>query len=336
MTETTVAIASESAPVATPVATPVDVAVDVAVKPKKNIYASRTYFEMIGEAEKSVNDRRNLPVGRGQSEVIVRRHHLLTEDIDVLKDQAKEGDNFPNPFNRGSYHFLLEAIKKARAFTTAEKGVSRLSFARLYDSFKELTSDASTKDDNGKTLWQRFKGKDARNNETGRDEEGRLLQNLEVMQRVTGRNCYGLKIDQVAKAVLGLKGACIDISRFGGEIFVSLNLSPTEFVEVKANEKRLPVGYKVNSAGNVKIARPANETKRRRGAEDEKPKAKAKVKAPKAPKAETVTDGIAGVTVVAKAPRARKAPKVDAPAVETAPETTVSTPVEVGTELVTA
>lgn len=269
-------------------------------KSRVSLYAKRSYFEMIAEAEKPIAERRALPVGRGGSEAVQRRHHLLVSDIDQLGAAFRDGDKFPNPYNRACYHYLLETLKSLGAITTADKA-KRVKFSTVYDRFKELTSDKSTKDGEGKTFWQRFKGRESRNEDTGRDEEGRLLQNLEVMQRVTGKNCYGIKVDQVAKAVLGLAGACIDILRGnGGEVLVTLNLNPQKFIELKANPNHLPVGYKADANGNVKVAEPTNELKRRRGAEAEAEGEEAPVKVVKAPKAKP----------------AKKAPKVKTAEVE--------------------
>jgi hypothetical protein len=242
-----------------------------AVKAKRTRYAGLSYFDLVAEAEKPIAERRSIPIGRRGNETIQRRFHKLASDIDQLSAAHRDGDKFPSPFNKANYHYLLLVLVK-HALSTADRP-RKINLTKLVAEFRDLTNDKSTRDASGQTFWQRFKNKESRNPDTGLDYDGRILQNLQVMQRITGKTPYGIKIDQIAKAVLGLPGACIDITKGrGGEIFVSLNLNPQNFAEFTCNPNHVPVGYTaVERDGKhyVTVAQPVDETKRRKVADED-------------------------------------------------------------------
>lgn len=230
-----------------------------------------TYASIRAEAERPLEDRRKLVIGR-DGKVVPRKHHLGTAEVDQLQAALRDGDKFPNPHNRGNYFYIVEALKQLGLD-------SRHSFARVKDRVRELMSDKDTRQDDGKgnvtTAWQRFIHKEARNDETGRDIDGRLLQNIEVLQRIGGMNPYGLKIMEVGTKVLKSKGAVIDLTKTGEELYVALNTdSATPINERKRVRKTVNTGTPAKATKAKKAKSKASKPK------TSKPKAKKATPAP--------------------------------------------------------
>lgn len=221
---------------------------EVATAVRKNKYSGMHYYDLLDEATKPIADRRELPIGRGNEKQTLRRFHILQRELDQLKAAARDGDKFPNPHNRGNYYFIWEALKTL--------GMNRWhDFKDLFREIRRQMSAVETKDSEGQTLWQRYIAKPSRS-ENGRDVYGKVLQNIEVMQRVTGKSPYGLKVNQVAQEVLGLAGACIDIAHKdvkGEPVYVRLNTRPENFLRITTQ-----------SGKKYRVALPLNELKRSR------------------------------------------------------------------------
>jgi hypothetical protein len=229
-----------------------------------------TYSQIRAEAEKPLDERKNLPIGRNGAKVAPRKFHLNRAEIDQLSAALRDGDKMPNPHNKGAYFYSIETLKAL--------GLDRRHSLPVFTAkMRELMSDKSTVQDvDGKpqTAWQRFINKESRNEETGLDKDGRIIQNLEVLQRVNVNRTtpYGLKLLQVGQKVLKSKGCVIDITlggEGGKEIMVALNTDS----DTPVNERKRP--RKTVAAGPAKAAKPRKASKPR------------KPKAAKAPKAET-------------------------------------------------
>lgn len=243
--------------------------------------------------DRPIAKRRELAIGRGGTKRKPRKFHNSVAEIDQLRAEYKEtgGDNvklLPNPYNRGSYHYIVEALKRLGPD-------ERFRFATVAKKVKDLMSDPETTKD-GKTAWQRFDGKDSRNEETGRDADGRLMQNVNVLQRVnpnTSFSPYGLKLLEVGTRVLKTKGVVIDVLKGnGGEVMLRLNTDS---------------------------AKPINEMKTRGQADEKAEKAPKTRKARKTAKADAV---VPAAVPAAEAPVAEVPATVEAPAatVEATPE----------------
>jgi hypothetical protein len=128
-----------------------------------------------------------------------RNYKMDAKEVAALKTEAKAQKSFPNPY-RGCYGALVAAL--------AALGLNK------WHSFSEVK--AAVKKNMGEN-WEAFQAKAARNKETGKDVDGRLLQNLTVLQRV---NDYGKKLLQV--------NAVIDLKREGKEVQVRLNTNSKE------------------------------------------------------------------------------------------------------------
>jgi hypothetical protein len=111
----------------------------------------------------------------------------------------------PNPYRKGFYHYFVESLKSL--------GVNRRhSRPVVLGRFRQLTNTPETRDESGKTLWQRWvKG------DEGTDPYGtRFDRNAEVLQRVprpgvVNNTPYGLRLLEVGTKVLGTTGVVVDI-----------------------------------------------------------------------------------------------------------------------------
>lgn len=284
-----------------------------AKKAAPNRYLSMSYLDLLKEANKPILERRELPIGRNGANKTIRRHHLPEHQVDQLKAAARDGDVFPNPQNRGCYYYIIEALK-TMGLNTSHR------WDHFANKVEALMSAPETKDEDGKTAWQRFAKKPQRSDK-GRDVDGRLRQNCEVLQRVNlvkqdgqaNKNPYGLKINQVAQEVLKLKGACIDILRESPKhaTYIALNTEPKEFNK-----------YELRDGTVMRVPIPINDLKQRRGAdEDEAP-----VKTVKPKKAAVKAEKPKAAKKVAKK---RPAKKVEQPVIEP----TVEEPAPIASEV---
>lgn len=156
------------------------------------------------EAAGLVGSKRKLAIGRNGAKVEVRNYTLDdAEEVPALKEAHTNGDKLPNPFNAGFQHYLLETMKKLGLNKNHSMDV-------VLAKFKEITSDAETKNKDGKTFWQTWSKKEPRN-KNGRDMIGRFEQNIQVYQRLGGCNPCGRKLLQLGTKVLGTKGVVYDV-----------------------------------------------------------------------------------------------------------------------------
>jgi hypothetical protein len=193
------------------------------------------YRNLMTITDRPLADRKLVAIGRGGAKVAPRKFHLSTGEVDQLRAEKRDGAKMPNPHNRGSYFYIIEAL--------AALGLDRKhKWSALVGKVRELMSDPETRREiDGKkvTDWQRFIHKDpaTKNEENARDAEGRILQNCEVLQRVNldSNTPYGLKLLQVGQKVLKTKGCVIDLFKSNdGEISVMLNTnSATPVNELK-------------------------------------------------------------------------------------------------------
>lgn len=167
---------------------------EMSIKPGQS---RTTYYDFVGEAQKPISERKATVTGRSGALRPIRRHHLdETPQIELLKKMEAE-KRFISPYKApGGYWGATEALSKL--------GVNEFHpIADVLKSMQDVMSAAETKDQTGKTAWERFKDKRPRSRKNGLDWFGRVLQNLNVLQRIGGDDPYGLKLVQV--------GACVDL-----------------------------------------------------------------------------------------------------------------------------
>jgi hypothetical protein len=130
--------------------------------------------------------------------------------------RARSDGGIPNPFNTGFYYFFLETLKLLGANRSHPRRAVIATFRKLANAPRTLR--------NGRTFWQRWKGKSA-----ALSWQSRFDQNADVLQRVprpgvVNKTPYGLKLLQVGPKLLRTHGVVIDILRgANGEKFFRLN-----------------------------------------------------------------------------------------------------------------
>ncbi len=176
--------------------------------------------------------------GVAKGDPAVRGFGLSGRDIERLKAEVEQrgaGKRMyvPNPHNKGVYHFFIEAMKSLGANR-------RHSAPVVIGRFRELTTTPDTRDESGKTLWQRW----TKGDEGTGHWRTRFARNTEVLQRVprpgvVNNTPYGLRLLEVGTKVLGTKGVVVDI------------------VKDRDGER----AYRLNTDSNI----PVNEFRTRRG-----------------------------------------------------------------------
>lgn len=217
-----------------------------APKARKSRY--QTYASVLSQTDKPLARRRELPIGRNGSMKKPTKYHLNDDEIAELKAQYKETKRFPNPHNKGLYYYTVEAL--------VELGINeKHTQTSVMKRVEKMMSDPETIRGEGKdatTAWERWKNKEPRNKETGKDWEARFDQNITVLQRVEGNGVtpYGLKIMNVGQKVMGKKGAVIDILvAETGTRYLRLNTnSDSPINESKIRGKGSPAAIKAERA----------------------------------------------------------------------------------------
>jgi len=186
------------------------------------------YMDVAATANVPLDKRKKVAIGRGGERRILRRYHLLPDEQVRLLREMQEKNKFISPYGAARlYTYIIDAL------STLGAGKSH-KVSAVYAKFRELASNESTKNAEGKTLWDRFYNKPVRNETTGREALGRFIQNVEVIQRLGGDHPYGFKLAQV--------GACIDVLVDGkGEILLQLRTNIIQGDPVKPinmNRKR--------------------------------------------------------------------------------------------------
>lgn len=204
---------------------------------KRNGIAGLDYFTVMADTDAPVRRRKQSP-SQNDEQRPARRFHILEDEIEQCDRLHEGGDPFPNPHRAGWYHFIVESLKALGLDQRHE-------WPAFHAKIRQLMSDPATKDARGRTLWERSIDPDAQD-----DGEARLLQNVEVLQRLNGMSPYGLRIHQIAQRVLRRRGACIDLEVWGDQLFIRLNLQPETIL--------IPI----SGGQTTRVPIPINETRR--------------------------------------------------------------------------
>ncbi|MGC4033110.1 MAG: hypothetical protein QM754_15510 [Tepidisphaeraceae bacterium] len=167
----------------------------------------KSYDDLVKHTETPLLKRRALKIGREGTAVVPRKFHLSEAEVAELTLQHQATKRFPNPHNKGFYFYLLEAL--------VTLGIDKAhSTAAVMQQVERLMSDDTTIDaEDGTTAWQRWASKEPRNASTAKDVEGRFMQNILVLQRLTGLTPYGRRILDVCQKVMKRPGGVIDVLR---------------------------------------------------------------------------------------------------------------------------
>jgi hypothetical protein len=181
--------------------------------------------------------RRELAIGRDGAKVKPRGYHLSEDKVAKLAERFNEGGKdlviLADSYNRGNYHYIILALLSLGVDEQHSK-------AKVFAKVKSLMSRESTKDEDGATDWDRFEGKDPRSAESGLDVDGRLDQNVSVLQRVntdTSASPYGYKLLQVMQEIAGKTGGVIDIL-VGDRSVEYLRLNTKSVTPINQTKKR--------------------------------------------------------------------------------------------------
>lgn len=155
-----------------------------------NSQTTQVYHEVLKNAENPVKQRDNITIKNPNGtykKMKVRKHHLTQDELDTLIEESN--GKMPNPYKR-------KGIYKAIVQSYINIGLDEYhSFKTVKEEIKNIMSNYSTykKPD----FWQYFINKQPRNIETGKDVNGRIMQNIEILKRITGYHCYGYKLQQL-------------------------------------------------------------------------------------------------------------------------------------------
>lgn len=202
---------------------------------------SDIYYKYAQDAAQPISKRPETIDRRDGEKQKIRRHHFTEKDLVERTQLMKSQGRWIGPFNKWkTYWAITEALYQL--------GPNRSHlFGAVFVKVEELMKDPASKDSMGRTAWDRFAEKDARNLESGKDVLGRLLDSIRVLQRLGGANPYGLKLAQL--------GACINVYGTKDEPYIELKIGiPTGHDVCPINEGRsrdypssvhaVPSGYK--------------------------------------------------------------------------------------------
>jgi hypothetical protein len=148
-----------------------------------------SYVDIMQEAEKKSKDRKAILCKKDGSKIVPRKYHLTLGELFLLEREWRLTKRFPNPFKKkGIFHMIIEAL--------IDLGIDKKhSFPDLKAKIKELMTQE------GK--WEKFINKPCRNSYSSKDVNGRIIQNIMLLQRLGGYNPFGISVMQL--------GSCLDI-----------------------------------------------------------------------------------------------------------------------------
>jgi hypothetical protein len=167
-----------------------------------------------------------------------RSFDLSHAEAKALAERHAKDKAFPNPYRSGAYRFAIDAL--------VSLGVNkRHGLPKAHEAFKRAA---------GADWYAAWAKKERRNDKTGKDADGRFLQNLRVLQRTKD---YGRKLLQAGRRILKTKGCVIDLTRDGkGGILVCLN-TRSEKPQTPGREGAAKTGKATGKAGTRKPKRKA-------------------------------------------------------------------------------
>jgi len=153
------------------------------------------YNNVREEADKPDKLRRSLVVSNRGNTRKPRRYHMDDAKAKKMRAEFKKTGVFQNPYRKGGLYFAFIQVlanlglNEAHDFKVVKKAMEDL-----------MSTQVNNKNQN---LWDVFAKRSPRNSLSGRDINGRLIENATVLQRLTGFHPFGEKLRQIH--------ACIDI-----------------------------------------------------------------------------------------------------------------------------
>jgi hypothetical protein len=164
------------------------------------------YDEIRDEAEKPLSQRRQFQGKDGEFRDI-RKYSKNDDQLSAYWTKRKTLGSYVNPLER-------EGPCKGQIESLVQLGVDQWhSFAAIKQSLQPIMEKMSSTVH--RNQWVAFATKPTRNAARGKDLDGRIIQNFEVLQRLTGKDPYGYKLLQAL--------SCVDIK------FVPVGQDPETF-----------------------------------------------------------------------------------------------------------
>jgi hypothetical protein len=176
---------------------------------------TKTYNDALKkESEKKIGERQTI-LNRRRNVVMPRKYHMTDDQVkkfraafkertkEVSKDiKKKAGTKFFNPFRvAGIYSSCVQSLYLLGCNEWHE-------YSDVYTKISEVMKNIF--DAKKRSSWSKFIGRaprqiEGRDSVTAKDDEGRIKQNMRVLQRLGGVHPYGYKLAQCF--------ACVDIKR---------------------------------------------------------------------------------------------------------------------------
>ncbi len=152
------------------------------------------YNAIRGDVEQPTKVRQSIISKRG-NRIVPRRYHLVKGKMEKIISEAEKSGKFPNPYRKGGIYFsIVEALSNLGTDKFHSFDVMKIEISKIMSSFPGR---------DGTNAWDYFVNKVPKQSMSGKDSNGRILQNAQVLQRLTGMHPYGEKLRQLC--------ACIDI-----------------------------------------------------------------------------------------------------------------------------
>jgi len=156
-----------------------------------------SYENVKEEAAKPDKMRRSLIMSNRGNTRKPRRYHMDEKRAQKLRATFKKTGVFQNPYRKGGLYFAFVqslanlGLNEAHAFKVVKK------------QMKDIMSVQVNK--KNQNLWDVFSKRKPRNALSGRDINGRIIENAMILQRLTGFHPFGEKLRQVHSCVDILK-----------------------------------------------------------------------------------------------------------------------------------
>ena len=153
------------------------------------------YSNVKDEATKPDKMRRSLITSNRGNTRKPRRYHMDDAKAKKMMTEFKKTGAFQNPYRKGGLYFAFVQ-------SLADLGLNEEhDFKTVKHQMKlAMSTQVNKKNQN---LWDVFSKRQPRNALSGRDVNGRIIENAQILQRLTGFHPFGEKLKQLH--------ACVDI-----------------------------------------------------------------------------------------------------------------------------
>ena len=175
------------------------------------------YISIKLEAEKPEKERTKIiQTNRGNMKK-PRRYHMSDSDAETMRVKFEKEKIFCNPYRHGGlYHAFIQSL--------INLGINKEHSFKDVKHEMKLVMSSETNGKN-KNLWEIFSNRKPRNMLSGRDINGRIIENANILQRISGFHPFGEKLRQLH--------SCVDILKdSSGLPKFRLNTSFSEYNDV--------------------------------------------------------------------------------------------------------